>query len=106
MPAVSPVELSDSSSSSRSRSRWLRRRKLGEGAGDEKSSAGVGRRRYEDPLASIVDGVVKRLTSTPRYENGAQQANAQGIPQIETSTVAICKERTKGARNMAPAKTI
>lgn len=71
---------------------------------EEKLSDGLGRRRYDEPLASIVDGAVMRLTSVPMKEKGAQHANAHGIPQIDTSTVAMCSDRTNGARNMAPAK--
>lgn len=52
----------------------------------------------------MVDGVVRRFISIPMKAKGAQQASAQGTPQIDTMTVAICKERTKGARHMAPAK--
>ena len=55
-------------------------------------------------MARIVDGAVILLTSVPMKVNGAQQASAHGIPQIDTRTVAMCRERTKGARNMAPAK--
>ena len=40
----------------------------------------------------------------PMKAKGAQQAKAQGIPQILTMTVAICKLRTKGAIHMALAK--
>lgn len=40
----------------------------------------------------------------PMKAKGAQQARAQGIPQMETMMVAICKERTKGAKHIAPAK--
>ena len=35
---------------------------------------------------------------------GAQHARAQGIPHIDTMTVAICKLLTKGAIHIAPAK--
>lgn len=52
----------------------------------------------------MVDGAVIRLTSVPMKVKGAQHASAQGIPQTDTSMVAMCNERTKGARNMAPAK--
>lgn len=72
---------------------------------EENSSEGLGRRRYDEPFASIVDGAVMRLTSVPIKEKGAQQASAHGMPQMDTSTVAMCSERTKGARNIAPAKT-
>lgn len=44
MPAVSPVEESPLEESS-SRSRWLRRRNVGDGAGEEKSSLEFERRR-------------------------------------------------------------
>ena len=44
IPAVSPVEESALEESS-SRSRWLRRRNVGEGAGEEKSSLELERRR-------------------------------------------------------------
>lgn len=72
MPAVSPVEESamESSGSFRSKSRWCRRRKLGEVAGDEKSSE---RGRYG------WDGVVRRFISMPINAKGAQQASAQGL---------------------------
>ena len=52
----------------------------------------------------MVDGVVRRLISMPMNANGAQQARAHGIPQMETMMVAICRERTKGARHIAAAK--
>jgi len=35
---------------------------------------------------------------------GAQQAMAQGMPQTETMMVAMRRERTKGAKHIAPAK--
>ncbi len=40
----------------------------------------------------------------PMKAKGAQQARAQGTPQMETMMAAICRERTKGARHIAPAK--
>ena len=54
----------------------------------------------------MVEGIVRRFISTPMKAKGAQQANAQGIPQILTMIVAICRLRTKGAIHMAPAKMI
>ena len=55
-------------------------------------------------MVPLLTGAVKRLISTPIRENGAQQASIQGTPQRETRMVAMRKERTKGARHMAPAK--
>ena len=52
----------------------------------------------------MVEGMVRRLISTPIKAKGAQQARAQGIPQILTMIVAIFKLRTKGAIHIAPAK--
>ena len=51
-------------------------------------------------------GAVKRLISMPIKAKGAQQAIAQGMPQRETRTVAMPRERTKGARAMATANRI
>lgn len=84
----------------------MRRKNVGEGAGEEKSSLAFERRRYEEPFASIVEGVVRRFISTPIKAKGAQQAKAQGIPQMLTIIVAILRLRTKGAIHMAPAKMI
>ena len=62
-----------------SRSRWFRRRNVGEGAGDAKSFSELERRRYEEPLARMVLGAVRRFISMPIKAKGAQQARAQGL---------------------------
>ena len=63
----------------------MRRRKLGDGAGEKSLGGGVlgggvlESRRYEEPFASMVVGAVRRLISMPMKAKGAQQARAQGL---------------------------